>query len=803
MAQRIKHRRGSVSSVSSISPFGEAEIIIGTGSVDNKVNGPIVYIGKPGGDDAEIDYTPVSKIYDGSGLPSVTTAQYGTTLDGLPYYDSTNRKLYILSASNDGTSAHSEIITTDVGMTGSISEMAAYDGDLTVMYVSEVNRGGFFTFNAALTQSDGGTSITATGNKSGRWERIISDGDAIKLNWWDLDVEDHTPAFRSLATYCNAKYNENTTDPKDSSNAYIPKYGSAYELTNTDPIIWFCNVNSDTDARINYVPDSTTTDGKYGICFQIGVDEMDMQDNIDNYTTASRSEYLTWVSATSIAPDTGSEAAGRIRIQLSSSGDIPPDLVLGDDYIQVRRSESPYNNASFEIESTDNNYVYGYYAKWTGTTGSRATSCVADTSSDIQVRFRRASLEDSAATMNGFTVHLPQIFNGLNSNSAEYDYPLFINRKNTAVVLKQMRSCNVTFNRIWYFQTAIRVLGSDSIKAIENNLGNVYNLGRFRDNGIHIDASPNMNIGGKGAEGAMVVGQVGPAKGGTCNNNIFIGGYINSTNYPLFSYPTGSNRNVESISVAAGVCTLTFVSGSVDMNTIQEGYILQLRNISNVNNGGFTITSVDSASYEVTYNNDSGEDVPTPTDDEQARVYISGVSGNHLLRAFSNTSRIVGRPDNNNFIGTIFEDRGAICENQFYLVGLRKTSFIGCRYETGDNIFPDDKNKPYMKFVAADGNVFQNGTGLDYRDVTYEENSAGNKFFTDSEYAVDVSDANSLRQITKGEMRVSGGRLTLVDSEITIPKMEANNVATSSLFVSGSSEKLVWKDNTGTIRELY
>lgn len=112
MAQRIKHRRGSVSSVRNITAFSEAEIVIGSGSVDGKVDGPIVYIGKPGGTTAANDYVPISKMYVGSGIPSVVTANFGTTLDGLPYYDSTNKKIYILGASGDGTSGHTEITVT-------------------------------------------------------------------------------------------------------------------------------------------------------------------------------------------------------------------------------------------------------------------------------------------------------------------------------------------------------------------------------------------------------------------------------------------------------------------------------------------------------------------------------------------------------------------------------------------------------------------------------------------------------------------------------------------------------------------
>ena len=112
MAQTIKHRRGSVASVRNITSFGEAEIVIGSGSVDGKVDGPIVYIGKPGGSTAANDYAPISKLYTGAGLPTITVANYGSTLDGLPYYDSTNKKMYILNAHSDGTSGHSEIILT-------------------------------------------------------------------------------------------------------------------------------------------------------------------------------------------------------------------------------------------------------------------------------------------------------------------------------------------------------------------------------------------------------------------------------------------------------------------------------------------------------------------------------------------------------------------------------------------------------------------------------------------------------------------------------------------------------------------
>ena len=164
MAQTIKHRRGSISSVRNITSFGEAEIVIGSGSVDSKVTGPVVYIGKPGGTTAANDYVPVGKMYVGSGVPSITPAQYGTTLDGLPYYDTTNKTLYILGANADGTSGHTQInITTSSidSFDSHVSASAAASG------FGAGSGGGIFELvSGTIYQSDGkNLQISGSGGK--------------------------------------------------------------------------------------------------------------------------------------------------------------------------------------------------------------------------------------------------------------------------------------------------------------------------------------------------------------------------------------------------------------------------------------------------------------------------------------------------------------------------------------------------------------------------------------------------------------------------------------------------------------
>ena len=184
MAQTIKHRRGSVASVRNITSFGEAEIVIGSGSVDGKVDGPIVYIGKPGGSTAANDYAPISKLYTGAGLPEVKPANYGTTLDGLPYYDSTNKKLYILNAHNDGTSGHTEILLTKNSLQNFATEVSAS------AVAAGFGGGGIFTpISAALERTTKNIQITGSLEVSSSIKALNTNVGTPTSNDWGSNLD--------------------------------------------------------------------------------------------------------------------------------------------------------------------------------------------------------------------------------------------------------------------------------------------------------------------------------------------------------------------------------------------------------------------------------------------------------------------------------------------------------------------------------------------------------------------------------------------------------------------------------------
>lgn len=91
MAQIIKHRRGSIAALKDVTA-NVGELVMGTGSIGD-LNAPVLFIGDTavaGG------YKPVSKIYQGTTVPTISVGSHGSTMDGLPFYSTGTKTLYIL-----------------------------------------------------------------------------------------------------------------------------------------------------------------------------------------------------------------------------------------------------------------------------------------------------------------------------------------------------------------------------------------------------------------------------------------------------------------------------------------------------------------------------------------------------------------------------------------------------------------------------------------------------------------------------------------------------------------------------------
>jgi|LakMenEpi03Aug12_release.lakeMendotaPanAssembly.Ray.scaffolds.fasta_scaffold14889_2 hypothetical protein len=113
MAQIIKHRRGSLESVSSATKrAGELLVVTGSAGITATNGGSILFVGVDGS-----TVTPANKILQGTTVPNLTGGSYDTSIDGIPFYDTDDNKLYIL---NKGGNV--EVKTTaNTGGTGIVS----------------------------------------------------------------------------------------------------------------------------------------------------------------------------------------------------------------------------------------------------------------------------------------------------------------------------------------------------------------------------------------------------------------------------------------------------------------------------------------------------------------------------------------------------------------------------------------------------------------------------------------------------------------------------------------------------------
>jgi hypothetical protein len=194
MAQIIKHRRGQLSGVKSLTARN-AEFIIASGSISD-LNGPFVFIGSPNGTDEGVAgaFKSVSKVYQGATAPTITAGSYGSILDGTPFYASGNESLYILN--NDGAGGNTRLdltgniegnlisgvtINNITGTTANIknisgsftgSGMGLYDIPASGITGLELNRISDGSATASISQANGlrinvNTEITGALNVSG------------------------------------------------------------------------------------------------------------------------------------------------------------------------------------------------------------------------------------------------------------------------------------------------------------------------------------------------------------------------------------------------------------------------------------------------------------------------------------------------------------------------------------------------------------------------------------------------------------------------------------------------------------
>ena len=171
MAQIIRHRKGVLESINGATKR-KAELLIATGSsgITSTNSDAIVFVGTSG-----TEATAVNKIIYGTSTPNLSGASYGNQIDGVPYYNTSENKLYILG--KDFTDGKLEVqASANTGGTGIISgssQIAALGANIyssSAQVASDLlsdNRNidlGTGTFDAGTITSDGALTVTGVSN---------------------------------------------------------------------------------------------------------------------------------------------------------------------------------------------------------------------------------------------------------------------------------------------------------------------------------------------------------------------------------------------------------------------------------------------------------------------------------------------------------------------------------------------------------------------------------------------------------------------------------------------------------------
>ena len=185
MAQTIKHRRGKLESIASITPIN-GELIIASGSDLSVHQEGLLFVGVEGN-----VLTPSNKILTGSAAIDVTGGSFDHSVDGIPYYDTDDKKLFILGhgGNTNVTFTTNSLDFKGSGIVSSSTQVSALaginDSTITLTAGDGLKTGGSFTTNASgnssitfdIDVSDfAGTGLEADGSEN---LRLASQGNGI------------------------------------------------------------------------------------------------------------------------------------------------------------------------------------------------------------------------------------------------------------------------------------------------------------------------------------------------------------------------------------------------------------------------------------------------------------------------------------------------------------------------------------------------------------------------------------------------------------------------------------------------
>jgi len=211
MAQIIKHRRGSLESISGATKrAGELLVVTGSSGITATNGSSLLFIGIDGS-----TVTAANKILQGGTVPNLTGAGYDTSVDGIPFYDTTAQKLYILnkggnveikaSANTGGTGIVSgSAQVTPLLPTGTVSgssQIVSILSSLNTFSASEEAKNSTLSTYTASVDSRLNQLSTDSGSQAGRLTALESFSSSLDVGFvTQAELASVTGALESVNT---------------------------------------------------------------------------------------------------------------------------------------------------------------------------------------------------------------------------------------------------------------------------------------------------------------------------------------------------------------------------------------------------------------------------------------------------------------------------------------------------------------------------------------------------------------------------------------------------------------------------
>ena len=179
MAQIIKHRRGALETVGSATKrAGELLVITGSSGITATNGDSLLFVGIDGS-----TATPANKILQGTTVPNLTGASYDTSVDGIPFYDTDDQKLYILNKGGN-IEVKASAQTGGTGIISGSQQVVLNDADKTGFDTDDVSEGSsnlYFTNTRVKQRLDAETVISGSGQLTTEFDTryLNTNGDSV------------------------------------------------------------------------------------------------------------------------------------------------------------------------------------------------------------------------------------------------------------------------------------------------------------------------------------------------------------------------------------------------------------------------------------------------------------------------------------------------------------------------------------------------------------------------------------------------------------------------------------------------